>query len=134
MIKPVADVKTRTIVASLLVNFLVSWTVMPVVIPPFRFYSFRELIEVLLWQGMGAIGWPMGCLGAGANLLFHGKASDLVSLLSLLIYPAMLFLLLFVLYASRAKRWGLVLLHLLLAFSFAAVWYGVLNGYDFMRG
>ncbi len=126
--------KTRTVVASLIVNFLLSWTILPVVIPPFRFYKFHELGEVLLWQGMGAFGWPLACFGAAASFLLQGKSSNLVALLFVLIYPAMLCLLLLVLCRRRAKRWELGLLHLLLTFSFAAIWYGVLNGYDFMRG
>ena len=42
------------------VNGLLSWTVLPLVLPPFRLYYGRELVEVLLWQGMGLVGWPVG--------------------------------------------------------------------------
>ena len=38
------------------VNGLLSWTLLPLVLPPFRLYSERELLEVLLWQGMGLVG------------------------------------------------------------------------------
>jgi hypothetical protein len=118
----------------LIVNFLLSWMILPLAVPPFRLYSFRNLIEVLLWQGMGAVGWPLAILGGIPNLILQGKVSDLVALLLVLIYPTMLLLLIFVLFSKRSKRWVLIMLHILLTFSFAAIWYQVLNGYDFMIG
>jgi hypothetical protein len=43
-------------------------------------------------------------------------------------------LLILALYPRRPRQWALVLLHLFLTGTFAAVWCKVLNGYDFMRG
>lgn len=134
MIKPKTNLKTKPIVASLILNFLLSWTVLPLVIPPFRLYAWRQLLDVLLWQGIGAIGWPFGILGGCANLVQRGSISDLVTLLLVLIYPSMLILLILVLFSKRARLWPLILLHMFLTFSFAAVWYQVLHGYDFMTG
>lgn len=119
---------------SIAINFLVSWTLLPLVIPPFRDYALHELGEVLLWQGMGTVGWPLGLVGGVANLLLHRRMSDLTGLLLLSMYPVMLGLLLLSLWPKRPKWWALVALHLLLAGSFALVWYKVLNGYDFMKG
>ncbi len=102
--------------------------------PPFRRYSLRELGEVLLWQGMGAVGWPLALLGGVVNLLFQGRVAGLAPLLFVAIYPLMLLLLVVALASKRFGRWALIALHLLIAFSFAAVWYRVLNGYDFMVG
>jgi len=107
---------------------------LPFVLPPFRVYSLRELFEVLLWQGMGLVGWPLGLLGGLANLVLHRRLPDLVSLLSLSIYPMMFLLLILALNPKRPRQWALVLLHLFLTGSFAVVWYKVLNGFDFMRG
>jgi hypothetical protein len=132
MIKPETGSKTKRIVASLMVNFLLSWTILPLALPPLRVYSFRELMEVLLWQGIAAVGWPLAILGGFASLLLQGNVSDLVALLIVLIYPTMLLLIIFVLFSERSRRWMLILLHMLLIFSFAAIWYQVLNGYDFM--
>ena len=132
MIKPETDSKTKLILASFIVNFLLSWTILPLAVPPFRMYSFRELMEVLLWQGIAAVGWPLAILGGFASLILQGNVSDLVALLILLIYPTMLVLLIFVLFSKHSRRWMLILLQILLAFSFAAIWYQVLNGYDFM--
>jgi hypothetical protein len=134
MAKPETTSKLTGTGISLVINFLLSWTLLPFVLPPFRFYSLRELMEVLLWQGMGMVGWPLGLVGGLANLVLHRKLSDLVSLLSLSIYPMMFLLLILALYPRRPRRWALVLLHLVLTGTFAAVWYKVLNGYDFMRG
>ena len=119
---------------SIAVNGLLSWTILPLVLPPFRLYSGRELLEVLLWQGMGLVGWPLGLIGGMANLLLHRTWTDLVSLLLLSMYPVMILLLMFSLFPKRPKWWALALLHILIAGSFGAVWYKVLNGYDFMRG
>ncbi|MCU0918636.1 MAG: hypothetical protein MUC88_29375 [Planctomycetes bacterium] len=52
----------------------------------------------------------------------------------MLVYPAILVLAIRVLTARTFRLWRLVLLHLVLALSFAAVWWNVLNGYDFMVG
>ena len=60
--------------------------------------------------------------------------SDLAALLLVLIYPTMLLLLLFVLFSKRSRQWALIVLHMLITFSFAVIWYQVLNGYDFMIG
>jgi hypothetical protein len=130
------ETKSRRMVSlrSIAINFLLSWLLLPFVIPPFRLYSMRELAEALLWQGMGAVGWPLGLAGGLANLLLHRRSSDLATLLFLSIYPVMLSLLFLALYPRRPKRWARGLLHLLLSFSFALVWYKVLNGYDFMKG
>lgn len=117
-----------------MVNLLLSWTILPLVVPPFRIYSFRELMEVLLWQGIGTVGWPLALLGGFASFILQGKVSDLAALLVVLIYPTMLLLLIVVLFSKRSRQWVLILLHLLITFSFAAIWYQVLNGYDFMMG
>jgi hypothetical protein len=119
---------------SIAVNFLVSWTLLPLVLPPFHGYSPRDLIEVLLWQGMGIVGWPLGLMGGLANLCLHRAGTDLVSLLLLSIYPVMFLSFIFSLFPKRPKWWVLVVLHIVLAGSFAVVWYKVLNSYDFMKG
>jgi hypothetical protein len=135
MNKSVPDSKARIIIGvSLVVNPLLSWTILPIVIPPFRIYSLRDLIEVLLWQGMGTLGWPLSLLGGFASLILQGKVTDLGTLVLLLTYPTMLFLLVLVLSSKRPRLWALILLHMLITFSFAAVWHGVINGYDFMGG
>lgn len=134
MIKSETDSKTKPIIASLIVNFLLSWMILPLIIPPFRIYSFSESMETLLWQGIAVIGWPLAILGGFASLIQQENVSNLVSLLIVLIYPTMLLLLIFVLFSKRSKQWVLILLHILLTCSFAAIWYQVINGYDFMIG
>lgn len=108
--------------------------VLPSLIPPFGCYSPAELIEALFWQGIALVGWPFALLGGCASLLYGGSMADLGILFLLLIYPGMWYLLIRLLRARRLSRWELVALHLLLAFSFTAVWYQVRNGYDFMAG
>jgi hypothetical protein len=134
MTKAALHSRAKSVTAGLIINFLLSWTVLPLAIPPFRVYSFRELMEVLLWQGMGAVGWPFAILGGFASLILQGTMSGLTNLLLVLIYPTMLLVLIFVLFSKRSKQWVLIILHMLITFAFAAIWYQVLNGYEFMPG
>ena len=80
------------------------------------------------------VGWPLALFGGLFSLLLQPKSTDLGALLLLLTYPTMLLLLILVLRSKRHRWWALILLHMLITFSFAAVWHGVLNGYDFMGG
>lgn len=128
-----SQVAMRTVAVSLFVNLLVSLLVAPLLIPPFRSYSISELAEVLFWQVVGLIGWPLGILGWLSNMIAGGDPGTTEGLL-LFMYPVMLFLLLFTLLSRKHRRWALIPLHLVVAVSFAVVWYKVLNGYDFMRG
>jgi hypothetical protein len=124
----------RNSVVSLALNFLLSWALLPLLIPPFRMYSFVELIEALFWQIASMVGWPLGLLGACANLVIQGTWNDLATLAIMLIYPSITILLVRTFRAKRFRRWEFILLHMLLTFSFAAIWYQVLNGYNFMAG
>jgi hypothetical protein len=134
MIWPTINSKLKFLVPSLLVNFLISWTILPLAVTPFGFYSLNNLMEVLLWQGIATIGWPFAILGGFANLFQLGNVSSLASLLIVLIYPTMLLVLIFFLFSKRNKKRILILLHILLTLSYVAIWYQVLNGYDFMIG
>jgi hypothetical protein len=118
----------------LAVNSLLSWTILPIAVPPFGGYSIAQLVEVLLWQGIGTVGWPLGLLGAFLSLIFKADAVSLGALLLMLVYPSMLLLFVLALISKTLHRWQIILLHLLLTFSFGAVWYHVLNGYGFMAG
>jgi len=102
-------------------------------VPPFGAYPARQVVEVLLWQAIATIGWPFAIVGAFVSILY-GTASPSASLLLTLLYPAILVLLARVFFSKRVRTWELVLLHLLLLASFAAMWYYVRNGYDFMVG
>jgi hypothetical protein len=119
---------------SLIINILLSWVILPFAIPPFQGYSTRDLLEVFLWQVIAAIGWPFAILGGLLSQIFTRGHANLLPLLLTLVYPVMLLLLGRVVLSKSLQRWELPLLHLLLAFSYAAIWYFVLNGYDFMSG
>lgn len=134
MVKSEVHSKARTMGAALALNLLLSWLILPLVIPPSGIYSLRELIEVALWQGMGTVGWPLAVFGGCSSFLLQPTSTDLGALLFMLLYPTMVCLLVLILRSKRPKRWALILLHVALTSSFAAVWYHVLNGYDFMLG
>jgi hypothetical protein len=119
---------------SLAINVAVCLTILPLVVPPFRFYTLPELGEVVLWQGMGAIGWPFVILGAILALIFYTSATNLAALFIMLLYPSIFLLLVSSLIIKEPQRWQLILLHLCITLSFVATWYQVLNGYDFMIG
>jgi hypothetical protein len=135
MIRSIFDSKARiAVAASLVVNLLLSWTILPFLIHPFRAYPPGDLIEVLLWQGMGIVGWPLALFGGILSLVMQPQSTDLGALLLLLVYPALWLLLVLVLIPKRPNGWAVIALHMLLALSFAAVWHGVLGGSDFMGG
>jgi len=119
---------------SLAVTILLSWTLLPFVIPPFGGYSLSELLEVLLWQGIGAVGWPLALFGVVISIPFGAKLTSAYSLLLILMYPAIQLLLIRSMISRTLRRVDLILMHFFVTFSFAVVWYYVLNGYDFMSG
>jgi hypothetical protein len=119
---------------SLIANFLLSWTVLPFILRPLEGFSISQLFEVLLWQLMGVIGWPFALLGGLLAQVFTPGAHSLLHLLLVLVYPALLLLLGRAVFSRRLRRWEIPLLHILIVFSFALVWYSVLRGYDFMLG
>ncbi len=133
MIKPAINSKTKLIVSTLIANFMLSWTLLPFVIPPFRGYTPSELFEVLFWQGIGAVGWPFVLFGVALSLPFGAKLNSADSLFTLM-YPAIQFLLLRSAFSRTQRHWELILMHAFVTLSFAVVWYYVLNGYDFMTG
>ena len=133
MIKPAIDSKTKLIVSTLIANFLLSWTLLPFVIPPFRSYSPSEFFEVLFWQSIGAIGWPFALLGVVLSVPFGAKLTSADSLFTLM-YPAIQFLLVRSLISRTQRHWELILMHVFVTLSLAVIWYYVLNGYDFMSG
>jgi hypothetical protein len=119
---------------SLAFNILLCCTFVPFVIPPFGGYSFSALLEVLLWQGIGMVGWPFALLGVALSIPFGAKLTSAASFLFMLLYPAIQFLLIRSVITKAFHRVDFILLHILVIFSFVVVWYYVLNGYDFMAG
>ena len=117
----------------LAVNILLSWTLLPFVIPPFESYSLSKFLEVLLWQGICTVGWPFALLGMVLSFPF-GTTLTSASTLFILIYPIIQVLLVRSMLSRIPRRVELILLHLFVPLSFAVVWYYVLNGYDFMLG
>jgi hypothetical protein len=119
---------------SLIVNVLLSWILLPLVIPPFGKYSLSNLFEVLLWQGIGMVGWPFALIGILLSLVSGSSISDSASLTFLLLYPIIQFLLIHIVISKPSRHIELILLHVCIMLSFIAVWYPVRNGYDFMVG
>ncbi len=122
-----------TILISLAVTTALSSTVLPLAIPPFGRYPPAQVLEVVLWQAIATVSWPLVIVGVSASALF-GSASLSASLLPVLLYPAMLLLIARVLLSKSSRTWELVLLHLLLVVTFVVMWHAVRNGYDFMVG
>jgi hypothetical protein len=118
---------------SLAINILLSWTLLPFVIPPFEGYSLSKFLEVLFWQAISAIGWPFALLGIILSLPFGAELSS-TSALFILMYPIIQILLISSIVSKKPRRMELILLHLFVTLSFAVVWYYVLNGYNFMLG
>ncbi len=109
-------------------------TILPFVIPSFESYSLSKLLEVLLWQSVGMIGWPLALLGLILSIPFGAKLTSTVPILLMLIYPVIQFLLIRCMITKTLRRVDFILLHIFVIFSFVVVWYYVLNGYGFMVG
>ena len=124
----------RATAAGLAVNVVLSWAALPFVLPGSRTATLRDFGEVVLWQTIGLIGWPLAILGGVLRLFFQSSAAGLWPQLLVLMYPAMLVLFVYVLRAKTLAFRALIALHLVITASFAAVWYQVLNDYDFMVG
>lgn len=124
---------TLHISLSLVINIILSWTLLPFVIPPFEGYSLSRFLEVLLWQTISTVGWPFAVLGIVLSLPFGGKLSS-ASVLFILMYPIIQILLIRSMISKKPRRIELIILHFSVTFSFAVVSYYVLNGYDFMVG
>ena len=109
-------------------NVVVSWGILPLLLPSPRAATLRDFGEVALWQIIGMVGWPLAILGGVLSFLTQPAVKDLWPILLLLIYPAMLALLVYVFLLKHRARWAVIALHLLIAASFAAVWYHHIEG------
>lgn len=118
---------------SLPLNILLCCLLLPYVIPPFPGFSLSVMLEVLLWQMIGAVGWPLALIGLAISLPF-GARTRAASLLPLFIYPVIEFLFIRSLLSKTSRHIDFILLHIFVILSFILMWYAVLNGYDFMPG
>lgn len=122
------------ILASLAVNSLASWCLLPLIIPPFRLYTLAELAETFYWQAVATIAWPIALLGLMVSAPFGARPSSWGSVLLLFLYPGMQGLFLSILVSKAPRLWRLLLLHLIVTLSWVAVWYAVLRGTEIMVG
>jgi hypothetical protein len=118
---------------SLLINSLICFVVLPRVLQPQTHISFKQFGEVLFFQFISLIGWPIPFMAGLAGLLWGGTFPGLVDLLILLIYPAGTAS--FVLTLILKNKWiPLIITHILILISFLITWNSTLNGYNFMIG
>ena len=89
---------------SLAVNTLLCCTLLPFIIPSFESYSLSKLLEVLLWQSIGMVGWPLALVGLILSIPFGAKLSSIVPLLLMLIYPVIQFLLIRCMITKTLRR------------------------------
>ena len=124
----------KIILISLAANILICCTLLPLAIQPYQIFTFRQLLEILLWQGLANIGWIIPLLFSSLAFFREGSLSTLSVILKILIYPSGQ-LALFLLIVIKNNKWiPLIVLHILIVLSFIVTWYPVLNGYDFMIG
>jgi len=118
----------------LAINILISWTILPFAMNAAVVYSIGDLFEVILWQGIGLVGWPLAIVSGLLSLLISQDISQVGAMVMIMIYPAILALLVRALFVKVVRLWDLAIPHLLIALSFVVIWAMVLNGYDFMLG
>jgi len=124
----------KIILISLAANIIICCTLLPLAIQPYQIITFRQLLEILLWQGLANIGWIIPLLFSSLAFFREGSLSTLGVLLTILIYPSGQ-LALFLLFVIKNNKWiPLIVLHILIVLSFIVTWFPVLNGYDFMIG
>jgi len=119
---------------SLAVNILFCCTLLPFIIPPFEGHPLSKLLEVLLWQSIGMVGWPFALLGLIISIPSGARLGSVAPLLLMLMYPAIQFLLIRSAFAKTRRRVDFIILHIFVILSFGVMWYSILNGYDFMVG
>ena len=124
----------KTIWISLALNILLCCTLLPLALEPDQIFTLQDLLEVILWQGMALVGWPLAIVMGVLQFIRQGIFMDTRSFLSLMIYPAGLVLLALTIFLKQGKFFSLVILHLLIILSFVVTWYSVRSGYDFMLG
>ncbi len=120
--------------AGLGLNAMVSWLSLPFLLPNTRAAGLHDYGEVLLWQAIGLVGWPLALLGGFLSLVIGSSTAGWRPLLVVLMYPAMLALFAYILRTGTRGVTPVIVLHVLVTASFVAVWYGILNGFDFMVG
>jgi hypothetical protein len=124
----------KIILISLAANIVICCTLLPLAIQPFQIFSFRQLLEILLWQGLAAIGWILPLLFSFMAFIRQGSLADLGVMPRILIYPLGQIALILLIVIKNNKWIPLIVLHILIVLSFIVTWYPVLNGYDFMIG
>lgn len=134
MNKNAANPSPKLIWISLVCNLLLCTTALPLVLQNGSSFSALLLLETLFWQSLSLIGWPIVLVVGSLNFLLNGALPDLVSAISIGIYPFIWLVLLTLVLAEKRKWFSLIILHLLLVLSFINTWLPVFNGYNFMVG
>lgn len=124
----------KIILISLAANILICCTLLPLAIQPYQIFTSRQLLEILLWQGLAIIGWIIPLLFSSLAFFRQGSLSNLGNILRILIYPSGQLALILMIVIKNNKWIPLIVLHILIILSFIVTWYPVLNGYDLMIG
>jgi len=120
-----------------MVNLAFSLLALPFLVMPGTAWGLAHLLEVLFWQAVGLISWPLALFGLVATAALSPGTSAWSAMFMVMAYPLLIGL---ALVAGLARRpagltWlALGIYHLLLMVSFAAVWRQVLGGYSWMVG
>jgi len=119
---------------SLAINLLFCCTILPLTLQSGSFFSVSQLLETLLWQGLGLIAWPITLIMAFVSPLFSGNLPQLSDLLILFLYPLIEISLVMVLVLKNKKWIPLISAHIMVLISFTITWMAVFTGYNFMVG
>jgi hypothetical protein len=120
-----------------IVNLAFSSLALPFLVMPGSSWGLGHLLEVLFWQAVGLVSWPLALSGLVATAALSPGTSAWSAMIIVIAYPLLIGLALVAVLARRPAGlpWlALGLYHLLLLVSFAAVWRQVLGGYSWMVG
>jgi hypothetical protein len=119
---------------SLLTNIMICCSAIPFILQPNHIFDYRQLVEVLFFQVIYLIGWPVPIVIWLGEVIFYGGFPDLGDLALVLVYPVGLICLLLTIFGKNNTWIPFVFAHTLIVISFIATWSAVIFGYNFMVG
>lgn len=128
------ELSPKLIWISLVINFLASIIILPLILQPGSTFNISQLLETIFWQAMGLITWPITLVMALISPILSGSLPRLGDIFSLILYPLIEISLILIIVGKKNKWIPFLVSHILILISFIMAWTAVLEGYNFMVG